>query len=93
MNWSQTNHEIKTKVGEDYKLSYFYIGDKKIIDISAGCGCTKTEFENNILSVVYKATPASIQLNVYPYKTTKRILITYEDYSTEDLTFVADVYQ
>lgn len=92
MNWSQTHYNIETKVGQKYPITYFYKGDKKIIDVSPSCGCTGAELSRDKLEIVFTAQPAPLAVSNYPYVTDKSVLITYDDYSTDKLTFTAKIH-
>ena len=91
MNWTNQHMDITTTVGFPYKLHYFYAGDKKIIDVSVGCFCTEYAYTQDGVDLVYTAQIAPMAVSNYPYTTTKSVVVTYEDYSTDNLTFTATV--
>ena len=93
-NWNTTNINFgNIKVGT--RLNINFQGTEnlpKIKTIRPSCGCTSAQFDNDkkLLSVKYTAGDIPQHLlieGIHEYKTSKRILVIYEDGTDETLSF------
>jgi hypothetical protein len=55
--WNKTIHDFgEVKPKKQLTASFEYLGDKKIVEVKASCGCTTFKNEGNIITLTYEST-------------------------------------
>jgi hypothetical protein len=82
--WDKVIHDFgtvnrKTKVNAEFQ----YLGESKIVEVRASCGCTLTEFdkENNKITAGYETSPVASHLldrGIKSQRITKNITVVFE---------------
>lgn len=75
--------------GQKVLIKFKYIGEKPVVKIKPGCkGCTKIkEWDNNILTVEFKANKIPVHITGDNQAFNKFIIVEYEDGFKEPLKF------
>jgi hypothetical protein len=88
--WNKTTHDFGTvKPKKELTASFEYLGDKKITEVKASCGCTTFKNEGNIITLTYESTsiPNHLKKNgVTTLDFNKTATVTFDDDSKTTLT-------
>lgn len=87
--WDNTSIDIgNVEPSSTHEVEFNYTGDKKILTVTTGCGCTKTFLEDNILTlkVTVPKKSNSVTSN-YSFNTSA--IVSYDDSTKQRLSVKA----
>lgn len=88
--WNKTTHDFGTvKPKTELTASFEYLGDKKITEVKASCGCTTFKNDGNIITLTYESTaiPNHLKKNgVTSLDFSKTATVTFDDNTKTTLT-------
>lgn len=79
------------KPNSSNKIEFEYLGNKNIVAVTPGCGCTTSIFNNNIITATYKASEIPKYLNKNEMDIEKSIAVKFEDGSKDFLIIKARI--
>ena len=93
MSWNTKEINLgKVKESTKHNLQFRWEGDKLEVDrIETSCGCTSPRYENNILSVAYKAGKVPRHLSTIGKMTTIKKIMLYTNQGNFTLSFKATI--
>lgn len=94
MEWKEKVHDFgEVKEGETVPFVFEYLGDKAYSHHTSSCGCTTGKWEDNKISVVYKAgnVPAHVKKEQGYINTIKKIFVHFKNGDVDELRLVGKV--